>query len=144
MRRIENSPALTGGALVVEIHRQARAFAERGLAAAVADDIAQDITLDCLVKIRAGQWTPPAADLSKVLREIVRRRAADWVRRRQHGAQRNAEHGRELKERVRAWMSPELDFEERELVGGARTNVARPAGAASAGVPAGVPGRREL
>ena len=54
MRRIENSPALTGGALFVEIHRQARAFAERGLAAAVADDIAQDITVDCLVKIRAG------------------------------------------------------------------------------------------
>ena len=101
MRRTEDSPALTGGALFVEIHRQARAFAERGLAAAVADDIAQDITLDCLVKIRAGQWTLPAADLSKVLREIIRRRAADGVRRRQHIAERNAEHGRRA-QRARA------------------------------------------
>ena len=62
------------------IRRQARAFADKRLAAGVADDIVQDITLDCLLRIREGRWTLPHADLGNCLRESVRRRAAGCVR----------------------------------------------------------------
>ena len=64
----------------VVIRRQARGFAEKRLAAGVADDIVRDITLDCLVRIREGRWTLPHADLGNCLRESVRRRAAGCVR----------------------------------------------------------------
>jgi RNA polymerase sigma-70 factor (ECF subfamily) len=115
MQHTKSTPALTGDALIVEIHRLAREFAGKRVAADVADDIAQDICLECLVKIRAGRWSVRHSDLAVFVRGVVRRRVVDWLRRREHGDERNAEHARELEEGEHAWMSPELLLEEREL-----------------------------
>lgn len=115
MPRTKPAPALTGDALVVEIHRQARALAKKRVPVDVADDIAQDITFECLIKIRAGRWRVRHADLTDVLRGVVRRRVVDWLRRREHGDERNAEHWRDREDSEHAWMSPELELEEPEL-----------------------------
>ena len=55
MKRAKSSPAQMGDPLVVEIQRIARELVAKRVPAEVADDTAQDIALECLVKIRAGR-----------------------------------------------------------------------------------------
>ena len=81
----------------------------------VADDIAQDVVLECLLKVRAGRWRVAREALGAFVRRLVRRRAVDWLRRSQRRSERNAEHAREIRESTHAWMSPDLASEEREL-----------------------------
>ena len=49
--------------LVVQIASHARRFATNIVAADLADDIAQDVALECWVKIRSGQGRVKAAEL---------------------------------------------------------------------------------
>ena len=85
------------------------------VAADLADDIAQDVALECWVKIRGGQWRVTPAELQTFVRRVVRRRAVDLLRRSQARDQRHAEYAREASESHHAWMSPELAYEDREL-----------------------------
>ena len=101
--------------LVVQIASLARGFATNIVAADLADDIAQDVALECWVKIRGGQWRVTPAELQTFVRRVVRRRAVDLLRRSQARDQRHAEYAREASESYHTWMSPELAFEEREL-----------------------------
>ena len=96
MKRISSRPALTGDPLVIEIGRVARRFESKRVPADVADDIAQDLVLECLTKIRAGKWTVRHADLESFVRGVVRRRVLDWLRRCARADERNAQHAREL------------------------------------------------
>jgi hypothetical protein len=107
MPRTKPAPAFEGDALVVEIHRQARALAETHVRSDVADDIAQDVALECLIMIRAGRWSVRHADLTNVLCGVVRQRVVDWRRCRALGHERNAEYWRDLEDSEHAWMSPE-------------------------------------
>lgn len=115
MQQTAPSPARTGDTLVIEIQRLARRFAAKRVPSETADDIAQDVVLECLVKLRAGQWTVRHKDLSDFVRKVVRRRIADWLRRCDRERARNVEYAHELEERECAWMSPEQEYEAREL-----------------------------
>ena len=101
--------------LVVQIASLARGFATNIVAADLADDIAQDVALECWVKIRGGQWRDDPSELRTFVRRVVRRRAVDLLRRSQARDQRHAEYAREACESHPTWMSPELAYEEREL-----------------------------
>jgi RNA polymerase sigma-70 factor (ECF subfamily) len=101
--------------LVVQIASLARGFAMNIVAEDLADDIAQDVALQCWVKIRGGQWRVEAAELRTFVRRVVRRRAVDLLRRSQARDQRHAEYALEASASHHAWMSPELACEEREL-----------------------------
>jgi DNA-directed RNA polymerase specialized sigma24 family protein len=114
MPRTRPAPAFTGDALVVDIHRQIRALAIERVPSDVADDIAQDVVLECLIKIRAGRWSVRHADLTHVLGGVVHEPVLDWLRCRELGDEGNLEHGRDLEDSGHAWMSPELECEERE------------------------------
>jgi RNA polymerase sigma factor (sigma-70 family) len=81
----------------------------------VVDDVAHDVVLDCLIKIRAGQWDVRPRSLRSYVRNAVRQRAVDYLRRCEHRAERDAEHAREMREGTHAWMSPDLISEDREL-----------------------------
>ena len=116
MKRAKSSPAQMGDPLVVEIQRIARELVAKRVPAEVADDIAQDIALECLVKIRAGRWTVRHTDLLSYSGGVVKRRVVDWHRRRKHAGERDAVYAHELKHGEHVWMSPELSMEERELV----------------------------
>jgi RNA polymerase sigma factor (sigma-70 family) len=78
-------------------------------------DIAHDVTLDCLVKIRTGLWGDGPRSLKAYVRTAVRLRLVDYLRRGYHREERDAEHLRELSENTHAWMEPDVAIEEREL-----------------------------
>jgi RNA polymerase sigma factor (sigma-70 family) len=101
--------------LIVQIASLAREFAMIIVAKDRADDIAQDVVLQCLVKIRAGAWRADAAELPVFVQRVVRRRAVDLLRRSRARNERQAAYVREMHATHHTWMSPELTYEEREL-----------------------------
>ena len=78
-------------------------------------DVAQDVTLDCLIQMRAGEWkvAPEAVD-SYVFR-AVEHEAIDYGRRRKGRKAREEVHGREMEDGVHAWMRPDTSGADREL-----------------------------
>jgi RNA polymerase sigma factor (sigma-70 family) len=78
-------------------------------------DIAQDVVLDCLVKIRNGTWDAPD-DLPQYVRRMVQNKRVDLIRRRRHRDERDGDHAEELEEARHAWMAPDQMTEERELL----------------------------
>lgn len=102
--------------LLVEITRLARQFARKlSRRRRGADDLVEDVVLECLTAIRAGRWRRNAARLPAIVSNLVRRRAIDGLRSRQRAEKREAEFARELFEGSRAWMRPDAELEEREL-----------------------------
>lgn len=100
--------------LIVEIATLARHFAVKIVKADAAEDIAQDVVLQCLTKIRAGKWRVEAAELPAFVRRVVRRKAVDLLRRSQARDERHTEYAREMQTSP-TWMAPDLAYEEREL-----------------------------
>jgi RNA polymerase sigma-70 factor (ECF subfamily) len=102
-------------ALLVEVTRLAKQFARELVKRRVAEDLAQDVVLECLTAIRGGRWSRRGAALPAIVANLVRRRAVDGLRSRQRAEKREAEFARELLENSRAWMAPDGELEEREL-----------------------------
>jgi RNA polymerase sigma-70 factor (ECF subfamily) len=101
--------------LLVEITSLANQFARELVKRRGAEDLAQDVVLECLTAIRSGRWSRDVAPLPAIVSNMVRRRAIDGLRSRQRSERREAEFARELFESSRAWMAPDGDLEEREL-----------------------------
>jgi RNA polymerase sigma factor (sigma-70 family) len=80
-----------------------------------AEDIAQEIVLDCLIRIREGRWCARTTVLRSYVRNAVYLKTLDYLRRTIRRTDRNAEHVREWCESTHAWMSPDLASEDREL-----------------------------
>jgi RNA polymerase sigma-70 factor (ECF subfamily) len=103
-------------ALLVEVtslaRQLAREFRRRGISP---KDLAQDVVLECLTEIRAGHWRRDSAPLAAIVRNKVRRRGIDELRRRRRAEKREAEFARERLESTPTWMSPDGELEEREL-----------------------------
>lgn len=80
-----------------------------------ADDLAQDVVLECLVMVRTrcGRLTAPT--LNGFVRQVVRRRWLDFLRAAQRRATREQQHSREAMGGTRLWMSPELTLLDAEL-----------------------------
>ena len=116
-----NGRATSGNILLTRISAYAHSLAmvfgtlvgldEQG----VIDDIAQDVVLECLIKLRTGQWDVEPDYLRVYVRNAVRMRTVDYLRRSLHRDDRQAEHVREMWEGMHAWMEPDVAREEREL-----------------------------
>lgn len=65
---------------LVEVTTHARRCARRYLTRDDADDVAQDVVLECLIKLREGGVIPASADIPNLVRNMVRRRAIDLRR----------------------------------------------------------------
>jgi RNA polymerase sigma-70 factor (ECF subfamily) len=79
------------------------------------EDVAQDVTLKCLIRMRAGEWeVAPEAIVSYVFR-AVEHEAIDFARRRKGRKAREEVHGREMEDGVHAWMRPDISGDDREL-----------------------------
>lgn len=102
-------------AILAEVLKRARRCARRSLSREDAEDLAQDIVLECLVNIRNGRQLSITEGLNSFVRTMVRRRLFDAYRANESRDDRDAEFMRELEERPRAWMSPEMALEEAEL-----------------------------
>jgi RNA polymerase sigma factor (sigma-70 family) len=102
--------------LLGEIRRLARGIAGRIVRRRdLADDIAQDVVLDCLESLRDGTWHVPESTLEAYVVCLVKRRRADMRLRRRRGATRDRKHLRELESATHAWMEPDVQMEEQEL-----------------------------
>lgn len=99
--------------LLLEIAALARRRAREVLEPDVADDVAQDVVLECLVKVREGAWCHPAS-LAGLVRQMVLRRTVDVYRRARRRAERSAVHLSESKAGPPSWMQPDLALEELE------------------------------
>jgi RNA polymerase sigma factor (sigma-70 family) len=106
--------ASTDPRLLKDIIRRARRHATKLVSADAADDIAQDVVLDCLTRMRDGQWRTRQS-LPALVRKMVQRRLTDHRRGQESRLAHEAEHVRERTESIHAWMSPELALQEREL-----------------------------
>lgn len=80
-----------------------------------ADDLAQDVVLECLVKVRTRSGRLTARTLNAFVRQVVRRRWLDSLRLAHRRATREQEHSRETTNGTRLWMSPELTLVDAEL-----------------------------
>jgi RNA polymerase sigma-70 factor (ECF subfamily) len=79
------------------------------------EDVAQDVTLDCLIQMRAGEWkVAPEAVVSYVFR-AVEHEAIDYARARKAQKAREEVFGREIEAGVHAWMRPDISSADHEL-----------------------------
>jgi RNA polymerase sigma factor (sigma-70 family) len=101
--------------LLIEIAHLAHRFASEVVARDIAEDVAQDVVLECLIKVREQTWHADDASIQGLIRNMVRRRAIDSLRRTQRREERNAEHVRDLSDGAHGWMSPDIASDEREL-----------------------------
>lgn len=103
------------GALLIEISTLARRFARRRLPREDADDLAQDIVLECLVNVRAGKGGINVSLLPGFVRHMVRLRTIDARRRRCRRSSTDRYYARVLPDVPHVWMSPEMAIEVEEL-----------------------------
>ena len=114
-RTAVDSGSRSESVLLLKIHTLAKRAARRIVEWDVAENIADDVVMDCLERMRAGTWGVGSHRLKSYVRCLVRRRAVDVLRRDQRRADREAEHARELTESVHAWMEPHFALEAAEL-----------------------------
>lgn len=91
-------------------HRFARGVVDRDMA----HDVAQDVVLICLEKMRAKRWRLERSALPRYVRCLVHRRIIVVLRRRDRRREREADHARERRESPPAWTHPERAMEARE------------------------------
>lgn len=115
MSIVSPTEATNEEALLIALSTLARRFAGRILPRDAAEDLAQDVVLECLIKLRSGRWRIDGLLVAGLARRMVQSRSIDALRRVQRRSSRNAEHARELAESARVWMSPDLAIEEEEL-----------------------------
>src|SRR2546423_352545 len=114
MDHVSPSDAATETAVLLQVTIIARRYARKFLGAQAAEDLAQDVVLQCLKEMRAGRWVIRHS-LAAYVGYLVRWRRDDFHCRRKRRMARDAEHLRERTESTHVWMSPDLALEEREL-----------------------------
>jgi RNA polymerase sigma-70 factor (ECF subfamily) len=92
-------------------HRYAQGLVDRDMA----HDVAQDVVVFCLEKMRARQWRIDRSTLRRYVWCLVRRRLIVVLRRKDRLREREADHARERRQSPPAWMHPESALEAKEL-----------------------------
>jgi RNA polymerase sigma factor (sigma-70 family) len=88
--------------------------APAGLDESAVKDLAQDIVLGVLVKMRDGSWRDPRS-LRGWVRRVVKCRLLDAKREERRRQARHDAHARTLDDVMPIWMSADLNVEHREL-----------------------------
>ena len=101
--------------LLLEITAIARKKARRFVDAETARDIAQDVALECLVRLREGTPTLDLDRLPGLAAWMARTRAMDQRRRDKRRARPDEDYMRELTDSTHAWMEPDAAVHEEEL-----------------------------
>jgi RNA polymerase sigma factor (sigma-70 family) len=101
--------------LLARVRASARELAGRLVKGkARADDIAQEVALDYLMRLRSGRAVQPERE-DAYIATIVLRRRTDMRLRRRRGAARDWTYLSEISASRRAWMNPEIQLRQREL-----------------------------
>jgi RNA polymerase sigma factor (sigma-70 family) len=115
MDNLQHTEASDEGALLIEVFTIARQFARRRFPNDVAEDVAQDIVLECLVTVRAGKCGIKVSLLPGFVRHLVRLRSCDVLRRNHRRANTDEYYARALADTQHVWMSPEMTIDVEEL-----------------------------
>jgi RNA polymerase sigma factor (sigma-70 family) len=99
--------------LLNRVSSLARRIARRLVARHSADDVAHDVVLDCLVRLRTGQWRV-GTTLEQLVGGMVRNKSLDARRRAAHRRALGPQYGAERDEAPPSWMQPDALLEERE------------------------------
>jgi hypothetical protein len=94
-----NSLAGANEALIIEFAALARQLAAKRVRLDVADELAEDVAFDCLLRTETWTWGVSPEDLNDFGWRVARRSMADWLRLQQHAGEANAEHARDLEDR---------------------------------------------
>ncbi len=118
-------------ALIVEIAALAGQFATQFARSDEADDVAEEVVLECLELIRGNAW-PAVKSLPSFVNRIVARRVFDHAEREQNSVDRDAEYGPALHPSNFGRLSPLEELEAAEVMAACREALAhvRPAAAA--------------
>lgn len=101
--------------LLLEMSALARRTAKRIVGADAARDIAQDIVLELLVRIREQPASIDPVRLPGLVCEMARGRARDQLRRERRRERPNGDFMKELTDSTHSWMHPDAAVEEAEL-----------------------------
>jgi DNA-directed RNA polymerase specialized sigma24 family protein len=107
-----NSLAGANAALIIEFAALARQLAAKRVRLDVADELAEEVAVNCLLKTETWAWGVSREDLNDFGWRVARRPMVDWRRRQQHAGERNPEHVRDLEDR-----GPHLDMARSRLRG---------------------------
>jgi RNA polymerase sigma factor (sigma-70 family) len=102
-------------ALLSAISALAHAYARKLLPKADAEDVAQDVVLECVIRLRAGKWVIERSSLEALVKRMVRRQRVDEVRARHRRDEREHEHALSDSQRSPGWMTPDVQLEEDEI-----------------------------
>src|SRR5206468_413713 len=82
-----------------------------------AADIAEDIMVECLVRMRNGTLSRKRREIRGLVRTMARRRGIDWLREYKRRHVNQALYTYAFQNHARSWMSPELALEEKDSLG---------------------------
>jgi RNA polymerase sigma factor (sigma-70 family) len=114
----ESSGTLAGGEdeLLIEIWKLAHRFARQEMRErADAEDLGQDVVLECLEKIRAGRWDTLREGVPALVKWLVRHRAINVRRNRRRHYRGDTDYLRQHSTSRHAWMYPDLALGTREM-----------------------------
>ena len=111
--------------LLTEVSTLARRTARRIVGADAAGDIAQDIVLELLVRIREGAESIDLARLPGLVCEMARCRAKDQLRRERRRERPNGDFMKELTDSTHSWMHPDAAVDEAELAAFRESSLAK-------------------
>ncbi len=101
--------------LLVEITSIARKQARRFVDAETSRDIAQDVALECLIRIREGTHEIDLERLPGLAARMAQARGRDHRRRERRRERPDEDYMRELTDSTHAWMEPDAAVHEEEL-----------------------------
>lgn len=101
--------------LVVEIMQLARRIAGEMFGPDTAADLAQQISLECLARLRKGTLVVDRTSLGGLVRTMVQRRKVDRARHRRARKAPEQQYELDNTSDVHPWMAPDTQLEEAEL-----------------------------
>jgi len=112
----ERTPtAVSEETFLVDVTTIAGQFASLFMRQADADDIVQDVVLDCLATLREGGSPFDVQEHVGLVKTMVLRRFLNSVRGDDRRASRDAEHERDRSDSTHVWMEPDLGIEACEI-----------------------------
>jgi len=96
-------------ATLIEISTIAHRVARKAVGRDEGPDIAQDVVLECFLKLRSGEWQPDMPRIRPMVVGIVRRRAANILRGGRRRQQREAEYASALAQAESPHTDPDLE-----------------------------------
>jgi RNA polymerase sigma factor (sigma-70 family) len=113
---LENHGREDEALLLERVHTRARVMARRRVKSRErAEDIAQDVAMECLLRVRSGTWDVAPERLDAYLARSISRRRIYIRKKRRRDAARDWTYLSEISASRRAWMNPEVQWREREL-----------------------------